>query len=149
MEGDELKRLLATADRIISYSPMGDEPDPGQFLREHTIVTRGMSLLPSREVPPHEVARPLVTRYSGERVCIFVPGRAFDRLGTRHGRGGGWYDRLLSLVPAHWTRIGVTFKDRLSETQLPRAKWDEPVDYVLVKGSGWDMMATNARHGTA
>ncbi len=42
-----------------------------------------------------------------EMDLIFVPGMAFDPLGRRVGRGGGFYDRLLPLYNA--IRIGIGF----------------------------------------
>lgn len=63
---------------------------------------------------------------------MFMPGRKFDVAGTRHGQGGGWYDRFLALVPRTWLRIGVCYDNQLSPTYLTRAPWDQAMDYVYV-----------------
>lgn len=39
--------------------------------------------------------------------AVLVPGIAFDRMGKRLGRGGGWFDRMLPEI--HGLKIGVTF----------------------------------------
>jgi 5-formyltetrahydrofolate cyclo-ligase len=59
---------------------------------------------------------------------ILVPGRAFDRAGTRLGRGGGAYDRILAGLQA--PKIGVAFACQLVEN-LPREPHDVPMDAVV------------------
>ena len=68
------------------------------------------------------------------RVVVLIPGTAFDESGTRKGRGGGWYDRFLSRIPAEWTRVGVLPQESLQSEPLQRQSWDEPVDYLLIFG---------------
>jgi hypothetical protein len=80
---------------------------------------------------------------NGKNVCVFVPGTSFDSFGTRHGRGGGWYDRFLSAIPREWLRIGVaTLSSFKNDTKLKRQLWDEQVDYILIFNSeltSWDV----------
>ncbi|MBX9792941.1 MAG: hypothetical protein K2Y02_01440, partial [Burkholderiaceae bacterium] len=66
--------------------------------------------------------------------------------GTRHGKGGGWYDRFLSKTPAKWLRIGVLNETRLSATLLTRESWDEPMDFLALQTEvGWHYIETRAR----
>ncbi len=124
--------LLRQADVVVGYTPIGDEPQYEHFLKEKN-ATAGLTYLPPhREHSPHDAAKKFVEEYHGKKVCLFIPGRAFDASGTRHGRGGGWYDRFLSEVPREWLRIGVLNAAQLSEMSLTRQSWDEPMDYLLI-----------------
>ena len=59
---------------------------------------------------------------------VLVPGRAFALDGTRLGRGGGWYDRLLTDVAA--CCVGVAFDEQLVET-LPVEAHDIPMNILV------------------
>lgn len=61
---------------------------------------------------------------------ILVPGVAFTRIGDRCGRGGGYYDRLLSLLPAHTFKVGVCFDFQIVH-ELPAEPHDIGVDIVI------------------
>lgn len=61
---------------------------------------------------------------------IIVPAVAFDRNGTRLGRGKGFYDRLLSATKA--VKIGVAYDFQLFE-ELPSEPHDIPVDIVITQ----------------
>ncbi len=60
---------------------------------------------------------------------VLVPGLAFDERGYRIGHGRGFYDRFLPRVPRA-TKIGVAYDFQLV-AEVPRARWDQPVDYVV------------------
>jgi 5-formyltetrahydrofolate cyclo-ligase len=69
-----------------------------------------------------------------EAVDLFaVPGVAFDRAGNRLGRGGGHYDRLLSLARADARRVGLCYGERLLD-ELPIDEWDIPMCVVVTEG---------------
>jgi 5-formyltetrahydrofolate cyclo-ligase len=116
----------------IWYTPMPDEVDP----RDLEIV-RVQGLEPwkrfaiSKDKDPFAAAAELVQEAGDRKVYIFVPGRRFDRVGTRIGRGSGWMDRFLSKVPHDWLRIGVCGPKQWSEDLLKREAWDVPMDWVL------------------
>ena len=63
---------------------------------------------------------------------ILVPGVAFTRAGARLGRGGGFYDRLLSGLPSGACKIGVCF-DAQVLAELPTEHHDQHVDFVATE----------------
>lgn len=64
--------------------------------------------------------------------AILIPGRQFDASGTRHGQGGGWYDRFLVRVPRAWLRVGFCFSHQFSSAPLLRESWDQAMDAIIV-----------------
>lgn len=133
--------MLEDFDVLIGYSPLGDEPGYGAYLTEKNIAKHGISVLADRSLSPQAGAQSLMRLHTGKKVAIFVPGREFDLQGTRHGRGGGWYDRFLAAVPREWLRIGVLNAAQLSQTPLKREPWDEPMDTLLVRDEGsWKIL---------
>ena len=60
---------------------------------------------------------------------VLVPGVAFGRDGSRLGRGGGFYDRLLSDLP-HAFRCGVCTDERLFDA-VPTEPHDASVDAIV------------------
>jgi 5-formyltetrahydrofolate cyclo-ligase len=63
---------------------------------------------------------------------VLVPGVAFDPECRRLGYGGGFYDRLLPLVPAHAPRISGAFDVQVVE-RVPAAPHDIGVDIVVTE----------------
>ena len=61
---------------------------------------------------------------------VIVPGLAFDKDGNRLGRGRGYYDRLLKIVPHNTHSIGLAFDFQIL-TNLPFNQEDTPVEKVL------------------
>jgi 5-formyltetrahydrofolate cyclo-ligase len=64
-----------------------------------------------------------------------VPGRAFDALGTRLGRGGGHYDRALAHRSRHAWVAGIFFEIQEMEN-LPREAHDIILPQVVTE-KGW------------
>ena len=65
-----------------------------------------------------------------KEVDVFlVPGIAFTASGKRLGRGGGYYDKLLSKYP-DTLKIGITFNERIMQ-DLPTESHDISMDYVF------------------
>ena len=62
---------------------------------------------------------------------ILVPGLAFDQRGVRLGRGGGYYDRLLTDFEG--LRVGVCFKESVFE-QIPSESHDACMDFLITPG---------------
>ncbi len=59
---------------------------------------------------------------------ILVPGLAFDRSGARLGRGGGYYDRLLTDFEV--LRVGVCFEESVLE-RIPVEPHDARMDFLI------------------
>jgi 5-formyltetrahydrofolate cyclo-ligase len=66
---------------------------------------------------------------------VLVPGAAFTAKGGRLGRGGGFYDRLLSSPGFRASKVGVCF-DRQILDEIPLEPHDQSVDRVVTE-SGW------------
>jgi 5-formyltetrahydrofolate cyclo-ligase len=65
---------------------------------------------------------------------VLVPGLAFDRNGTRLGRGKGHYDRLLARLPRTAARLGTGHAWQVVEppvAPLPREPHDVPMTALL------------------
>jgi len=63
---------------------------------------------------------------------VVVPGLAFDTHGNRLGRGGGFYDRFLTRLPANATTIGLCF-DRQIIDSIPVNERDMAVDMIITE----------------
>jgi 5-formyltetrahydrofolate cyclo-ligase len=63
---------------------------------------------------------------------VLVPGVAFDALGRRLGYGGGYYDRLLPLVPRSAPRIVGAFDVQLVAA-VPTGPHDLIVDLIVTE----------------
>lgn len=145
-----LKKILKNIHYCITYRPFGDEIDPFVIpcLKNH--IFSEIYELPSRPtIAPLRVAKRVIAKFPQSSVCLFIPGTRFDRFGTRHGRGHGWFDRFLAAIPSQWVRIGITDCVRLSPAALPRAPHDEPIDWIICKQKNrWKIIETRARDAT-
>ncbi len=62
---------------------------------------------------------------------VVVPGLAFDRLGNRLGRGAGYYDRLISILPLNTPTIGLAYDLQIVSAIPFLEAHDRPVTVVL------------------
>ena len=63
---------------------------------------------------------------------VLVPGIAFDPAGKRLGYGGGYYDRLLPLLPPGAARVAGAFDMQIIE-RVPAARHDTGVDCIVTE----------------
>ncbi len=63
---------------------------------------------------------------------VLVPGVAYDAFGGRLGYGGGYYDRLLALMPPHVPRVAGAFDVQLV-ANVPAAPHDLVVDTLVTE----------------
>lgn len=139
---------IARADFFITYQAIQDEVsvDRMYFLKDLLDQMICFQIPPRAQLHPEKVASKVRMEFHGKAGVVFLPGQKFDATGTRHGRGGGWYDRFLSELPASLLRVGVLPEKYFSSTPLVRRPWDQPVDWLLVqRGENWEVRKTNAR----
>ncbi|GIL44153.1 hypothetical protein Vafri_1680 [Volvox africanus] len=102
-----------------------------------------------RRVPPFDIQEPPDTYADGAprqdvlqcRTCLdvlLVPGLGFDRTGRRLGRGGGYYDKMISQLQHLATEAGrqppllvaLSYEAQLVSA-VPIDEHDQPVDLVV------------------
>ncbi len=142
------------AARVVLLTlPFGSEWDTAAVMRAalaaHMTVAVPRVDKESRMLELHAIADPerdVVTGYrgipeplpSGPRVArdtidfVLVPGVAFDRHGRRVGYGGGYYDRLLPLLPPRAVRVAGAFEVQLVD-RVPAAPHDVAVDALVTE----------------
>lgn len=83
---------------------------------------------------PTDSVRALAERsiLPGEINLIVIPGVAFDRRGARLGHGEGYYDRLLSRLPATVCRVGLAFDCQIV-AELPTSAHDQFVHAIVTE----------------
>ena len=62
--------------------------------------------------------------------AVIVPGLAFDKQHNRLGRGAGYYDRFLSILPKTVTTVGLAFDFQLTES-LPTEAHDMRLQQII------------------
>ena len=138
--------LFAEARCIALFAAMGDEVPTQYALRgwlamgKHLVVPRVegdvmcfYDYSPERmQVGAFGIEEPM-----GDVECpaeaidlIIVPARAFTRRGERLGRGGGFYDKYMSLSDFRAVKYGVAFACQVFDS-LPVDPHDIPVDGVF------------------
>ena len=82
----------------------------------------------------HNILEPVTERCQESPVeeidCILVPGLGFDRYLMRIGYGKGHYDRLLKKTTC--LKIGIGFREQLTEHPLPTENHDQKLDHLIL-----------------
>ncbi|MFF2651843.1 5-formyltetrahydrofolate cyclo-ligase [Streptomyces sp. NPDC058045] len=151
---------LAAAGTVAAYVSVGSEPGTGPLL--DALYARGVrvllpvllpdndldwapyegpgSLVPVRRPGLMELLEPAGGRLGPAAVlaadAVLLPGLAVDAHGTRLGRGGGSYDRVLARLAAAGTgpALVVLLYDAEVVERLPAEAHDRPVDAVVTPG---------------
>lgn len=144
---DRLERLAAFAvsDRILLYHSLADELSTRAFLSKWSGAksiflprVNGIDL----ELLPYEATAMRAGAFrieepAGDDITdpmtmemIVVPAVAYDRNGSRIGRGRGYYDRLLARTRAF--KVGVAYDFQLFD-EFDTDEFDVPVDMVITE----------------
>ena len=141
-------KRLGDASTVMMYYPLGDEVDVAPVIEQ--LAESGKTVVLPQVTGEAEM---VVRRYTGKadlqegaygimEPCgeIFsdyetidvaiIPGMAFDRRGNRLGRGKGYYDRFLPLLPTRVYKIGVCFPFQLLDF-IPMEEHDKRVNLIV------------------
>jgi 5-formyltetrahydrofolate cyclo-ligase len=135
---------VAWARRVAAYVSVGREPGTGPLIEE--LSDRGVEVLlpllqPDSELDwaqyegPQSLARvarglleptgePLGLDAIASCDAVLVPGLAVDRTGTRLGRGGGSYDRVLARLAGRAFSCVLLHDGEVLDLPIPRAAHD-------------------------
>jgi 5-formyltetrahydrofolate cyclo-ligase len=140
---------LAPTDMVAAFWPIRDEidvkpiltrlMDAGQPVCLPVIMGEGLPLdlrhwLPGTPLYPSGFGT-LAPDELAPRVTpdvILMPLLGFDRVGTRLGYGGGYYDRTLMRLERGPRLIGFAFECQAFE-RIPRAPHDVPLDAIVTE----------------
>ena len=108
------------AQRVLLFSPIRTEPDIAPIGATATDAGKQTSIMPTTLRDESQLELPFIPD------LVLVPGLAFSHAGHRLGRGGGFYDRLLTGRAQGAVKVGICFA-----SQLLGAVPTEPHDTVL------------------
>ena len=145
MELLEKHPVFKKAHTLLLYPSLPDEVNTHDFIRKWS--TQKHILLPvvtgnelelrwytcpsGLQIGAYGIEEPVgkaFTDYPAIDLAI-IPGVAFDRKGNRLGRGKGYYDRLLPLMPSTY-KIGICFPFQLLE-EIPTEPFDICMNEIL------------------
>ena len=112
------------AERVLLFSPIRTEPDIAPVGALATDAGKRISIMPTTLRTESQLQLPFVPD------LVLVPGLAFSRGGHRLGRGGGFYDRLLSGRARNAIKLGSCFASQLLDT-IPTEEHDALLDAVI------------------
>ena len=125
-------RLLAQRALILGKRLASPRVNPqSRMLSLHRVCDLSIDVAPGyRGIPEPTTLCPAVA--IDEIEWVLVPGVAFDIHGRRLGYGGGYYDRLLPLLPRAAPRIAGAFEAQLVD-EVPAAPHDLSVDFIVTE----------------
>ncbi len=140
------------ADAILLYYPFGSEPDITMIIRK-TLEDGKKVILPKVTgsvlklyyvddiksqmrmgfygimEPDDGICR--IAEFSDVGLAL-IPGICFDKSLNRIGYGGGFYDRLIPLLPQNAKKISICFQEQIVD-KIPAEKYDKPVDIIITE----------------
>ncbi len=142
-----------SAERILCYVSFGSE------VETHTIIQEALRFRKRVMIPIHDAERhgtpiseikrfgELTTTHRGilqvdpqfrrlvdpaQVDLALIPGIAFDRLGTRLGFGGGYFDKLLPFMPKA-VRMALAFENQVAHVDLPMETHDIRMHFIVTE----------------
>jgi 5-formyltetrahydrofolate cyclo-ligase len=139
---------------VVLYAPKDNEPETGEILTD--ALNSGRRVLYPRIVPNDRELSLVVVSDRAElqpgtydlleptgsevvppedlgRALICVPGVAFSCAGQRLGRGGGYYDRLLTAAPQIIT-AGLAYSFQVLD-RLPESPGDRRLNFIVTESA--------------
>lgn len=113
-----------SATRVLLFSPFRMEPQIAALETAAGAGERELFIIPPTLRNEGELDLPFTPD------LILVPGLAFTRANHRLGRGGGFYDRLLSGRGAAAWKLGVCFSIQF-RNRIPQEEHDVMLDAVI------------------
>ena len=113
-----------TAERVLLFSPIRSEPDIAPIGAAAADAGKRLAIMPTHLRDESMLELPFVPD------LVLVPGVAFSRTGHRLGRGGGFYDRLLSGRARNAYKLGICFASQLLDA-VPTEEHDAVLDAVI------------------
>jgi len=146
---ERLEAQLPSARAILFFAPLPDEPDVWPVL-ERSLALGTICALPYFDASTQAYGARVIQKIGTDLVAgkfgvrepaaqcaamplnqldlVLVPGLAFDRFGSRLGRGRGFYDRLLREVSG--VKCGICYQGQLLES-LPTEGHDVSVNFIV------------------
>ena len=112
------------AERVLLFSPIRSEPDIAPVGSAATDAGKRITIMPTALRAASQLELPY------EPDLVLVPGLAFTRAGHRLGRGGGFYDRLLTGRADGAFKLGICFASQLLDS-IPTEAHDAVLDAVI------------------
>jgi 5-formyltetrahydrofolate cyclo-ligase len=158
---------VRAARSIAAYVPVGTEPGSVELLdalRDRVdrvvlpVVVAGSPTLdwavyagPDQlRAGPLSLREPVGARLGPDALAevdvVLAPALAVDRAGRRLGRGGGYYDRALAVVPASTPVAALLYDGELLDL-LPDEPHDRRVAAAVTPALGWVPLGGDPGHG--
>ncbi len=133
------------------FFPMSDEPDLLNLVSQCKHLLWAFPKVESeKEMNFYQVSSLDIPLEQGHPVSVeeingcVVPGVAYDKKGTRLGRGCGYYDRFLKNFKG--LKLGVTFDEGLTNETLPREPHDQVMN-IIISPKQWIELTNEVQNG--
>jgi 5-formyltetrahydrofolate cyclo-ligase len=136
---EDHKQVFAprTEDALIRFYRVASPQGPWQYgffgLREPADPTASEGAKKGEAVPQDEAPKEDALKEDDFPALVLTPGLAFDRLGHRLGRGGGYYDRFFAEMDAagrDYAALGLCMECQLVD-EVPVEEFDKKMAALL------------------